>query len=98
MTRNDLLLLQLMEEAAEVTQAISKQLRFGPEHTWPNHEGPASECLFQECMDFFALIDMCQDAGVIKQWDRATVAQAIRVKKERVEKYLEISKSLGCME
>lgn len=97
MTRNEALLLQVAEEATEVAQAASKCLRFGTEHTWPTHKGTAQSRLYQEFLELVALIEMCEAAGLIQVPVDGSHREAVIAKKERVEKYLLISKDLGCV-
>lgn len=94
MTRQDMLLVQLMEEAAEVVQGVSKCLRFGTAHEWPAHERSAEYRLSQELIDMLALIEMCQAEGILSPWPQ-DVRSHIAAKKEKVEKYLLLSAELG---
>jgi hypothetical protein len=97
--RQEMLLIQLMEEAGEVVQAASKVLRFGPTHTWPNHEGAASQRLENEIIDLMALVSMLQDEGILAQWTcsvwGADMWERIQVKERKVNLYMETSKELG---
>jgi hypothetical protein len=98
MTRHEALLLQVGEEAAEVTQAASKCLRFGVTHTWHTHEGQARERLYKEFLECMALVEMCQDEGLIPGCNDIQDRKTIEDKKERVEKYLLISQQLGTVQ
>jgi hypothetical protein len=97
MTRLEALLLQVSEEATEVAQAASKCMRFGTEHTWHTQVGTAQSRLYQEFLELMALIEMCQDAGLIQACVDEIDRKAIDAKKERVEKYLLLSRELGCV-
>lgn len=92
--RQEMLLIQLMEEAGEVAQAASKVLRFGPTHTPPDYVGSASVRLGDEIIDLMALVIMLQDDRILPRWG-ADMTDRIRVKQRKVEMYMEISKTLG---
>lgn len=78
-TREILLILQ--EECAEVTQAISKCFRFGPDQVKPGKELTNLKFLQEELGDLLAMIDLLvwEDVGV--KWDDLNVA-----KKRKFEK------------
>lgn len=97
MTRNEALLLQVSEEASEVAQGASKCMRFGTEHMWPTRKGTAAARLYQEFLELRALVEMCQDAGMIQPCNLIMDRCTLEAKKERVEKYLAISVELGCV-
>lgn len=63
-TREVLLILQ--EECAEVTQAISKCFRFGPDQMKPGKERTNINMLEEEIGDLFAMVELLvdQDIGV----------------------------------
>ena len=52
------ILLIMMEECSEVTQAISKCFRFGTEQVKPNKSRTNIECLEEEIGDLLALVDL----------------------------------------
>lgn len=97
MTRNELLLLQVAEEASEVAQAASKCMRFGTTHTWHTVTGTAQQRLYQEFLELMALIEMCQDAGLIPICDDEPDREILEAKKVKVEKYISLSIELGCV-
>lgn len=94
MTRQEMLLVQLMEEAAEVVQGVSKCLRFGTAHEWPAHERSAEYRLSQELIDLLALVEMCQAEGILSPWPDELSSFKV-AKKLKVEKYLLLSAELG---
>ena len=98
MNRSESLLLQVAEEATEVAQAASKCIRFGPTHTWPTREGQARERLYQEFLECMALIEMCQDEGILPDCIDAKDRAAIEAKKARVESFMEVSRELGTIQ
>lgn len=101
MTRKDLLLIQLGEEACEISQAVSKQLRFGPNNKYPTQDDEsAGNRVVTELIDLFALIDMCCDEGIIPSEilsDFDKVMELMELKKQKVEKYLEYSRDKGIL-
>lgn len=78
-TREILLILQ--EECAEVTQAISKCFRFGPDQIKPGKDRTNIDMLQEELGDLLAMIDLLvwRDVGV--EWDGL-----IKAKKQKIEK------------
>ena len=61
-TREILLILQ--EECAEVSQAISKCFRFGPDQLKPGKEFTNINMLEEEIGDLFAMVELLVDAKV----------------------------------
>ena len=55
----------LMEECAELIQATSKVLRFGPDAHSANGANSLSEFQTQEIADLFAIIRISEEHGVI---------------------------------
>lgn len=98
MNRSEALLLQVAEEAAEVSQAASKCIRFGPTHTWHTQKGEARERLYQEFLECMALIEMCQAEGILPDCIDLKDRAAIEAKKERVEHFLTVSEELGTVQ
>lgn len=94
MTRKEMLLVQLMEEAAEVVQGVSKCLRFGTNHEWPALEKTAEYRLMTELIDLSTLVKMCRDEGVIEKLP-VDYKERMDAKKLKVEKYLLLSAELG---
>jgi NTP pyrophosphatase (non-canonical NTP hydrolase) len=61
----DELLITTAEECAEVTQVISKILRFGIDDTHPVREKTNREELEVEIGDLMSMIDLLAEAGII---------------------------------
>lgn len=61
-TREVLLILQ--EECAEVTQAISKCFRFGPDQMKPGKERTNINMLEEEIGDLFAMVELLVDQNI----------------------------------
>jgi len=96
MTRQEQLLVILMEECAEVSQRASKTLRFGltdPAGKEPDQPYTNKDRLLMEINDLYAVIDMIFD----KEGPYLS-PMLIQDKKEKVEKYLKLSKKLGLLD
>ena len=78
-TREILLILQ--EECAEVTQAISKCFRFGPDQIKPGKDRTNLNMLQEELGDLLAMIDLLVWNNVGVNWNELTIA-----KKQKFEK------------
>ena len=61
-TREILLILQ--EECAEVTQAVSKCMRFGPDQIKPGKEYTNMQHLGEELGDLLAMVELLTDQNV----------------------------------
>jgi len=96
MTRQEQLLVILMEECAEVSQRASKALRFGltdPAGTEPGQPYTNQDRLLMEINDLYAVIDM-----TFNNRGSYLSPMLIQDKKEKVEKYLKLSKKLGLLD
>jgi len=96
MTRQEQLLVILMEECAEVSQRASKALRFGltdPAGTEPGQPYTNQDRLLMEINDLYAVIDMTFGSE-----GPYLSPMLIQDKKEKVEKYLKLSKKLGLLD
>ena len=58
------LLLILQEECAEVTQAVSKCMRFGPDQMKPGKNRTNINMLEEEIGDLFAMVELLTDMNV----------------------------------
>lgn len=78
---NEVMLI-LQEECAEVTQAISKCLRFGIDNYKPGKPKTNREHLEEELGDLLAMIDILVEAGEIKKLslDKAKLAKIEKLK------------------
>ena len=78
MTRNEELLVILMEECAEVQQEASKLIRFGSD-TW------ADVLKFEkEIGDLLCMIDLCHKQGLISE---DAIIQAAEAKREKLKRW-----------
>ena len=93
MTKQEHLLVLLMEECAEVSQRASKILRFGlkdKDGSEPGQPYTNEQRLHFEVNDLLAILDMVYEG---KNSYSSPMAQL--QKKKKVEKYLNLSKKLG---
>ncbi len=91
MTLRQFLLIKLAEEAAEVSQIALKTAQFGETESCPGLGLTNVERIYQELNDLNAIIELLQDA----RFSYVPSASAIEAKKQKVEKYLKYSLSLG---
>ena len=92
MNKQQLLLIKLMEEAAEVVQAASKSIQFGFDDIIPGTDTTNRQRLNAEITDFLAIIEMLNEASVLNYVYDAEVVQR---KKLKVEQYAQLSDELG---
>lgn len=91
MNRKEHLLVILMEECAEFQQAIAKVLRFG---LFSEYEGVENlQQIRFELNDILAIIAMLNEESIIIDMN----VEMMERKKEKVEKYLKLSKELGTL-
>jgi NTP pyrophosphatase (non-canonical NTP hydrolase) len=70
------ILLITQEECAEVTQAISKCFRFGLDNHKPGKPKTNREHLTDELGDLLAMIQLCQQFGLVDQQELNIAADA----------------------
>lgn len=95
-SNEDILLSCLAEECAEVQKEVSKILRFGFNGCNPFIENNETniEKLILEIRDVLSIIELLQENNIIKNED-INNQELINKKKEKVLKYMEITKSLN---
>ncbi len=86
-----ILLIQIMEECAEVQQAISKYLRFGSDEVYPETNMTNKQRLDEEIDDLYGLINEAFRINLISPRNKENQY----LKAEKFYKYLEYSKQLG---
>jgi len=95
MTREEHLLVILAEECNEVAQRVAKALRFklvDPNGSEPNQPYTNKDRLILEINDLLAVIEMIFE-------DQDIVSTMLKNdKKQKVEKYLKLSKELGTLD
>lgn len=89
-TREILLILQ--EECAEVTQAVSKCLRFGPDQMKPNKPMTNIQMLEEELGDLLAMVELITDNNVGITIEGLDIAKKNKFKKLKKWSNLTINK------
>lgn len=96
MTRQQHLLLIAMEECDEVSQRISKGLRFGLDEVQPQQSFTNAERVVREWADLVAVFEMLRDAGTLG-FEGSDFDELIDRKKAKIETFLEYSKQCGTL-
>lgn len=91
------LLVKLSEEAAEVSQSVSKALIFGLNESQTGLEKNNAQRLEAEIIDFLGVVKMLSDAGVIDV-SSEEASERIDQKVEKVERYMRYSASIGTLD
>lgn len=95
MNKEQYLLLLLMEEAAEVSQAASKCIRFTSAH---NHQDMSNiDKLSSEIVDFITVLEMLLENDILSHTWMLTISSRISSKKTRIKAFMEVSKELGAL-
>jgi hypothetical protein len=93
MNRREYLLICLMEECNELSQAAAKCLRFGVDNTHPVFKTHNTDKMFSEWMDVEAVTDLlAEEMGITITHAEADAQKRKKIKK--VEKYILESKDL----
>ena len=92
MNREEHLLTVLMEECSEVQKDICKSLRFGLSDTYKENKPLNKENITTELTDLIAVAQMLVEEGFI---DDFMLQEKINNKKQKVEKFLNYSESVG---
>ena len=82
-TREVLLILQ--EECAEVTQAVSKCMRFGPDQMKPGKDRTNINMLEEEIGDLFAMVELLTDLNI--GVSKSGISQAKKKKFEKLKQW-----------
>jgi len=98
MTKNEYLLSCLSEEASEVIKDVSKSLRFGMDSSYPGSSVQNRDRIREELIDLIAVAEMLVEHGIIDDFQDPESLYEKEEKKEKVLKYLKISKSLGAVQ
>lgn len=98
MTRNENLLVTLMEECAELQQAVSKALRFGMDNYHPaNPEKTNEHNIMVEYYQLVSVMEMLVNSGVLHDFSPTDKSLVKTTKKINVERYQEVSEAAGRM-
>jgi NTP pyrophosphatase (non-canonical NTP hydrolase) len=89
-TREVLLILQ--EECAEVTQAVSKCFRFGPDQMKPGKDRTNINMLEEEIGDLFAMVELLTDLDVGVTVEGIQQAKVKKFEKLKIWSDLKINK------
>lgn len=95
MTRVEMLLVQLGEEASEVVKEVAKCLRFGPDEIYKPIGITNSARVFSELQDLIAVAEMLQVHSILPENLRDEAM--IYAKKVKVELHLEYSEKCGTL-
>jgi hypothetical protein len=94
-TREEHLLVILMEECAEVAHRASKILRFGMDEVQPGQQLSNRQRLFGELIDLMAVADML---AILPVEDSEATVEDMRAKIEKVEHFLLLSQAQGTLD
>ena len=94
MSRNQALLLRVMEECCEVGQRCSKAMNFGINEVQSGQAKDNAERIRDEFADIMGVYKMLADEGILL-WP---TQEQIDAKAPRVEKYLQLSRERGMVE
>ena len=98
MTRNENLLVTLMEECAEVQQATSITIRFGASNYNPaTPEMTNEQEVLTEYYQLVAVMEMIIERGIFTQLSSCDIEKIKLGKKDKVKHYETISGRLGCV-
>lgn len=92
MTREEMLFTLVAEESGELTQRATKIIRFGVDH---EYNGKTNNIrFFEEFIDLCAVIEILIEEGYLDD-EKIDEDLLLSKRKERIEKYLQVSKELG---
>lgn len=99
MTKEENILLTIMEECSEVQQAVSKVLRFGAKNYHPGRPGTENWYeVLEEYYHLVAAVEFAQSLGIIQYFGQ-NEADLIKIAKvEKMEKWLAVSKAEGTVQ
>jgi NTP pyrophosphatase (non-canonical NTP hydrolase) len=95
MVRVDHLRLCLIEECDEISQRMTKLMRFGPNEVQPEQSLNNTERLVDELNDLMGVIELLIQEGALPlNWVKL---EKVNAKKLKVEKFLLLSKQCGTL-
>ena len=97
MTRQQMLLVQLMEECNEVAQRCSKAIRFGLHEKQIEDEENNAERIIYELQDLVAVANMINTGDGVETLYTALDEDMFHLKEEKVNRYLDYSERLGIL-
>lgn len=98
MTKTENLLVTLMEECAELQQAVSKALRFGMDNCHPAQPEKSNEHeIMVEYYQLVAVMELLNSNNILRSFSIADEELVKASKKLNVERYQRVSKNIGCV-
>lgn len=96
MNQTEHLLTCLIEECAEIQQAVCKALRFGLDDGSPDHIPFTTNAqdIAKECCDIIAVIELLEETEVIEKTGTIT---AIKQKKAKIHRYMDYAVERGTL-
>lgn len=95
MKRSEHLLVCLMEECAEVQQAVAKSLRFGLEDHHPERPDLTNEAeILTEFYQLVAVMDLLQEEEIIATLSEVEVERIKKRKLEKLDEYMDYSRNI----
>lgn len=100
MTREQFLLIKIAEECVEISQQALKSAQFGLSNVKPGQDIPLDNGtrLMMECADLAAVSEVFAYETGLGPDGETRFDEWISIKKEKLEKYYQYSKSLGLVE
>ena len=93
MNRTESLLTILSEECAEVTQRVSKALRFGLDEVQADQPLNNAERILEELRDVLSIYRMLVDDGILRTFAYDELEEWHSIKSAKVEKWLAYANS-----
>lgn len=102
MTRTDLLLAQVAEEAVEIAQRATKALRFGLEEVQPGQELNNADRILREYLDLLTVLELlAAESPVFRQANRDVLPlkpELCEAKRKKLEEFMSLSEECGRLE
>lgn len=95
MTEEQILIMHLSEECAEVGQRVSKYLRFGAQEVQPGQMLNNVQRLRLEVNDLLSVVKLLEDENILPRISAVALAEHSNVKRAKIMHYLHLSRSLG---
>ncbi|MBI1299414.1 hypothetical protein GC175_31180 [bacterium] len=95
MNTTEHLLTCLLEEAAEIQQAVSKAMRFGLDDGNPNRNTTNADDIALEIVDLLAVVVLLQEQGILKEPKDIDIL--LKAKRDRVTKYMVYAQNTGAL-
>lgn len=95
LSTDDNLFLHLAEECAEVSQRVSKILRFGLEEVQGGQPLSNKERLSLEVIDLLAVLKLLDENGLVNVYGRSDYQDIVQNKLQKIRFYQSYSKQMG---